>query len=58
MNDNFPFSPGHRAELESFAARGCEISRYMLANGVRFPEAVEALHRLRCAEPVPVPEED
>jgi hypothetical protein len=52
------FSDEHRATLERYAASGCRVSRYMLDHNVWYPEAIAALHRERCAEPVPVPEED
>jgi len=51
------FDPTHRGELERWAALGCPVSRYMLEHNVWFPEALEALHRIRCKEPAPVPEE-
>ena len=51
------FDPSHRAALERWAASGCPVSRYMLDHNVWFPEALEALHRERCADPVPVPED-
>lgn len=53
-----PFSPYHRAMLERYAASGCAVSRYMLDHGVWFAEALEAMHRERCAEPAPVPDAD
>jgi len=52
------FHPIHRDMLERWAASGCAVSRYMLDHGVWFPEALEALHRERCAEPVPVPDDE
>jgi hypothetical protein len=52
------FSDMHRAMLERSAASGCRVSRYMLDHNVWYPEAIVALHRERCAEPVPVPDED
>ncbi len=52
---NANFHPMHRAMLERYAAGGCLVSAHMLKTGLGFPEAVEELHRLRCAEPVPVP---
>jgi len=47
------FTADHRAMLEIWAARGDQISRYMLDHNLWFPEALEALHRERCREPVP-----
>lgn len=55
---SLPFDPDHRNMLERWAACGCTVSRYMLDHGVWFPEALEALHAQRCAEPVPVPDLD
>jgi hypothetical protein len=52
------FDPNHRARLERYAASGCAVSRYMLDHNVWFPEALEAMHRERCREPVPVPDLD
>ena len=52
------FCPDHRALLERYAASGCAVSRYMLDHNLFFPEALEAMHRERCAEPVPVPDRD
>jgi hypothetical protein len=52
------FDPDHRARLERYAASGCAVSRYMLDHNVWFPEAIEGLHRERCAKPVPVPDDD
>jgi hypothetical protein len=52
------FDPGQRARLEQWAASGCDLSRYMLKHNVGFAEAVVALHRQRCREPVPVPDDD
>lgn len=52
------FHPTHRAMLERWAASGCAVSRYMLDHKVWFPEALEALHRERCREPVPVADDD
>lgn len=51
------FDPTHRDELERWAALGCPVSQYMLKHNVWFPEALEQLHRERCQQPVPVPEE-
>ena len=52
------FSDTHRAMLEEWAVSGCFVFCYMLDHGVWYPEAIAALHRERCAEPVPVPDED
>lgn len=52
------FSDTHRAMLEEWAAGGCLVSRYMLDHDVWFPEAIEGLHRERCADPAPVPDEE
>jgi len=52
------FGSAHRDMLERWAAGGCAVSRYMLDHKVYFPEAIEALHRERCREPAPVPDEE
>lgn len=52
-----PFTAGHRAALERWAAEGCRISRLMLDTGLRFPEALEELgRRMTSAAPVPDPD--
>jgi hypothetical protein len=52
------FDPTQRARLELWASRGDDLSRYMLKHNVGFAEAVVALHRTLCREPVPVPDDD
>jgi len=37
--------PRRRADLESWAAQGCRVSRAMLDHDLTFPEAVELLAR-------------